>query len=238
MSVPDKSIFLTKKSERGSVSVWLIFLFIVILAILTGSYLVTQQPKAVQSSSNYSVLQEQLDAQGAFAFPKPITVSDVTFLNEEGETVHKDNFLGKWSLLFFGYTFCPDICPTTLAVMQQMWTQLTPELQEKTQIVFVSVDIERDTPEQMKTYMDYFNPKFTALTGNAESLNSLAGQLNAVYAKVERHNENGEIDPELGYLMDHSANISILDPNGNYYGFIKPPFSPKKMLKIVSTIEN
>lgn len=234
MLVPDKSVFLFKKSERGSTSVWLIFLLIVILAMLTGGYLVTQS----SPSTDKGATQEQLDKLGAFAFPTPITVSDVSFLNEEGETVKKNDFLGKWSLLFFGYTFCPDICPTTLAIMQQMWTQLTPELQEKTQIVFVSVDIERDTPEQMKTYMDYFNPQFMALTGNAESLNSLAGQLNAVYAKVERHNSDGEVDPELGYLMDHSANISILDPYGNYYGFIKPPFSPKKMLKLVTTISD
>lgn len=236
MSVPDKSVVSAKKSENGSASVWLIFLLIVILAMVTGGYLVTQSSSS--PSADKDSVQEQLVEQGAFAFPKPITVSNVDFLNEEGETVNKDSFLGKWSLLFFGYTFCPDICPTTLAIMQQMWTQLTPELQAQTQIVFVSVDIERDTPEQMKTYMDYFNPKFTALTGNAESLNSLAGQLNAVYAKVERLNAAGEVDPALGYLMDHSANISILDPNGNYYGFIKPPFSPKKMLKIVTTISS
>ena len=86
--------------------------------------------------------------------------------------------------------------------------------------------------------MNYFDPSFTAFTGKPASLRSFAAQLNAVYAKVERKNNKGETDPELGYLMDHSANIAILDPNGNYYGFIKPPFTPQKMLAIANAIQS
>lgn len=181
--------------------------------------------------------QKQLREQGAYIFPQPINVTDVPFINEEGQTVGKTDNLGNWSFLFFGYTFCPDVCPTTLAVMQQMWVQLSPEIQAQTQVVLVSVDTQRDTPEQLKTYMDYFDPSFTAFTSKPASLRSFAAQLNAVYAKVERKNKQGETDEKLGYLMDHSANIAILDPNGNYYGFIKPPFNPKKMLEIVTLIE-
>ncbi len=181
-------------------------------------------------------LSEQLK-DSAFIFPQPINVTDVPFLNEEGKTVGKNDNVGKWSFLFFGYTFCPDVCPTTLAVMQQMWIKLSPAMQSQTQVVLVSVDVERDTPEQLKTYMDYFDPSFTAFTGKPASLRSFAAQLNAVYAKVDRKNAQGEIDQELGYLMDHSANITILDPNGNYFGFIRPPFTANKMLKIVTTIQ-
>ena len=190
------------------------------------------------NTTNSPSLSEQLSANDAFIFPEAINVSDVPFINEEGQVVGKNEHLGKWSFLFFGYTFCPDVCPTTLSVMQQMWIKLSPEMQSKTQIVLVSVDTERDTPEQLKSYMDYFDPSFTAFTGKPASLRSFAAELNAVYAKVERKNVEGEIDSELGYLMDHSANIAILDPNGNYYGFIKPPFSPKKMLTIVTAIQS
>lgn len=200
------------------------------LACFAGWYALSTNNSAPSS------LASQLKKHDAFKFPQALPVSDVAFINEEGQTVSKEQNLGKWSFLFFGYTFCPDICPTTLSVMQQMWVQLTPEVQETTQVAFVSVDIERDTPEQLKTYMDYFEPSFTAFTGNQDSLHSFTAQLNAVYAKVDRVNEAGEVDPELGYLMDHSANIAILDPSGNYYGFIKPPFTPKKMLAIVNAI--
>lgn len=214
----------------------ILFLTLCLAAVTSGYLLYSSSNKTQIKPSSSASLSEQLNDHGAFIFPRPITVTDVPFINEEDQTVTKENNLGKWSFIFFGYTFCPDICPTTLAVMQQMWVNLSSEDQAKTQIVLVSVDIERDTPEQLKTYMDYFDPSFTAFTGNASSLRSFTAQLNAVYAKVDRLNEAGEVDPELGYLMDHSANIAILDPNGNYYGFIKPPFTPKKMLAIVNAI--
>jgi len=243
MSAPEENEFAGKKTYIVLVAVVSIFLG---LSVFFGTsdrskspVGAKQQPtdKQQQQKELKQKLQEELKEQGAYIFPQPINVTDVPFLNEEGQTVGKTENLGKWSFLFFGYTFCPDVCPTTLAVMQQMWVKLTPAMQAQTQIVLVSVDTERDTPEVLKTYMDYFDPSFTSFTGQPASLLSFAAQLNAVYAKVERKNKKGEVDPELGYLMDHSANIAILDPNGNYYGFIKPPFSPKKMLAIVTAIE-
>lgn len=207
------------------------------LAFGLAAFIGWQSLSSNSSDSSSVSLSEHIKDDGAFIFPEPINVTDVPFLNEEGQTVSKKNNVGKWSFLFFGYTYCPDICPTTLSVMQQMWIKLDPKMQSQTQVVLVSVDVARDTPEQLKTYMDYFDPDFTAFTGKPASLRSFAAQLNAVYAKVERKNANGEIDSELGYLMDHSANITILDPNGNYFGFIRPPFNPKKMLKIVTAVQ-
>jgi len=213
------------------------FLAIVSLALGLATFKGWQALSSNSSGSSQASLSERLKDDDVFIFPHSINVTDVPFLNEEGDTVGKNENLGKWSFLFFGYTFCPDVCPTTLAVMQQMWIKLSPEMQSKTQVVLVSVDSTRDTPEQLKSYMDYFDPSFTAFTGKPASLRSFATQLNAVYAKVERKNAQGEVDKELGYLMDHSANITILDPDGNYYGFIKPPFKPKKMLRIVTAIQ-
>jgi protein SCO1/2 len=242
MSAPEKSEFAGKKTYILLVAVVSIFLGISAF-FGTKEQSTDQQTDSIadqvqlQAKLNHQ-LRERLKEQGTYIFPQPINVTDVPFINEEGQTVGKAENLGKWSFLFFGYTFCPDVCPTTLAVMQQMWVQLSPEMQAQTQVVLVSVDTERDTPDTLKTYMDYFDPSFTAFTGKPASLRSFAAQLNAVYAKVERKNKKGEVDPELVYLMDHSANIAILDPNGNYYGFIKPPFSPKKMLSIVTAIQN
>lgn len=231
MSVAENNTPLQKKS--------LLPLLIAIMSLVLGlaSFLGWQSLSANNPNTSVVSLSEQLKTEGVFIFPQAINVTDVPFINEEGQTVGKNENLGKWSYLFFGYTFCPDVCPTTLAVMQQMWIKLTPNMQSQTQVALVSVDTQRDTPAQLKTYMDYFDPSFTAFTGKPASLRSFATQLNAVYAKVERKNAQGELDPELGYLMDHSENITILDPNGNYYGFIKPPFNPNKMLKIVTTIQ-
>ena len=211
-------------------------LAIAVMSLILGLAAFIGWQSLSSNNSDPISLSEQLK-DSAFIFPQPINVTDVPFLNEEGKTVGKNDNVGKWSFLFFGYTFCPDVCPTTLAIMQQMWIKLSPAMQSQTQVVLVSVDVERDTPEQLKTYMDYFDPSFTAFTGKPASLRSFAAQLNAVYAKVDRKNAQGEIDQELGYLMDHSANITILDPNGNYFGFIRPPFTANKMLKIVTTIQ-
>jgi protein SCO1/2 len=241
MSAPEKSEFAGKKTYILLVAVVSMFLGISAFFGTMGgpkNSVGSDSQKADQQQIDKQQLNETLKEQGTYIFPQPINVTDVPFINEEGQTVGKAENLGKWSFLFFGYTFCPDVCPTTLAVMQQMWVQLSPEMQAQTQVVLVSVDTERDTPDTLKTYMDYFDPSFTAFTSKPASLRSFAAQLNAVYAKVERKNKKGEVDPELVYLMDHSANIAILDPNGNYYGFIKPPFSPKKMLSIVTAIQN
>jgi protein SCO1/2 len=235
MSATDKS---SSVAERSLIPLFRVIAVAVMslalgLAAFKGWQLLS--PNNFDSSS--PSLSKQIEDDGAFIFPEPINVTDVPFLNEKGQTVGKKDNVGKWSFLFFGYTYCPDVCPTTLAVMQQMWIKLNPKIQSQTQVVLVSVDVERDTPEQLKTYMDYFDPNFTAFTGKPASLRSFAAQLNAVYAKVERKNASGEMDTELSYLMDHSANITILDPNGNYFGFIRPPFNPKKILNIVKAIQ-
>jgi protein SCO1/2 len=235
MSATDKS---SSVAERSSIPFFkVIAVAIMSLALGLAAFIGWQLLSPNNADFSSLSLSEHIKDDGAFIFPQPINVTDVPFLNEEGQTVGKKDNVGKWSFLFFGYTYCPDICPTTLAVMQQMWIKLNPQIQSQTQVVLVSVDVDRDTPEQLKTYMDYFDPDFTAFTGKPASLRSFAAQLNAVYAKVERKNANGEIDTELGYLMDHSANITILDPNGNYFGFIRPPFNQKKILKIVTAIQ-
>lgn len=230
-----------QKSSRNNYNFYALaaVVFLIICIISFSGWYVVNAGSSMHTNSESALAKETsqlLKQNGAFVFPQAISVSDVSFTNEEGNVVGKQHNIGKWSFLFFGYTFCPDVCPTTLAIMQQMWKNLDSNTKETTQIVLVSVDIERDTPEQLKSYMDYFDPNFTAFTGNAKSLKSLTSQLNAVYAKVERVNADGETDPNLGYLMDHSANIAILDPNGDYYGFIQPPFNSKKLLVIVNAL--
>ncbi len=155
-------------------------------------------------------------------------VDELTFINEYGDTVSLADLEGRWSLLFFGYTYCPDICPMTLMHMNRLMKRLSEEEREQLNVVLVSVDPERDRPEQLGQYMDYFNPDFTALTGNPANMKKLAAQLNAFYARVDR--EDG------GYLMDHSANIVLLDSGLNYRGYIEPPHDPKRMLPVIRSL--
>ena len=165
-----------------------------------------------------SITQTDLNTvPGVTLFGSGLAVDDFQFIDQHGNAVDKSSFKPGWRLVFFGYTFCPDICPTTLADLNRVWKKLSPQAQQSVQVVFVSIDPERDTPESLAPYLAYFNPEFMAMTGNVTSLERLAEQLNGFYARVER--EDG-----MAYLMDHSSNLMLVDDSWQYRGYIEPPF--------------
>ncbi|MBM95120.1 MAG: cytochrome c oxidase assembly protein [Oceanospirillaceae bacterium] len=165
-----------------------------------------------------SITQTDLNTvPGVTLFGSGLAVDDFQFIDQHGNAVDKSSFKPGWRLVFFGYTFCPDICPTTLADLNRVWKKLSPQAQQSVQVVFVSIDPERDTPESLAPYLAYFNPEFMAMTGNVASLERLAEQLNGFYARVER--EDG-----MAYLMDHSSNLMLVDDSWQYRGYIEPPF--------------
>jgi len=168
---------------------------------------------------------------GAMLFSKTRALSDFDFVDQYGKRRDQASFDGRWKLVFFGYTFCPDICPTTLLELSRTWKKLPQPVKEQWQVVFVSIDPERDTPEAMAPYMAYFNKDFLALTGNPQSLQSLSGELNAFFAKVER----GE---GKAYLMDHSANMAVVSPDWQYSGYIEPPHRPDRMVELLGDLLN
>jgi len=117
------------------------------------------------------------------------------------------DFRGKVVLLYFGYRSCPDICPTSLATLSTAWQKLSEDEQNDVQLLFVSLDPERDTPILLKDYVDYFRANILGLTGSEVVLSQLAKQYGVAYRKVES-------DSALGYLLDHSASIYLLDQQG------------------------
>lgn len=125
---------------------------------------------------------------------------------------------GHWSLVFFGYTHCPDICPTTLATLSQVYDGLarTAGGADDIAVLFVSVDPQRDSPQQIGGYLDYFNPAFTGVTGDEAALQTFSQALGAVYL---RHPGDGR----SGYLVDHSAALFIVAPNGRFKAVVTPP---------------
>lgn len=173
--------------------------------------------------------EEALQQKGVTLFTKAMTPSAFKFKNKEGQWVDNSVFSEKWSLVFFGYTYCPDVCPTALANMRRVFKMLDESQRSRYQVVFVSVDPERDTPELLKQFVGYFNPDFKALTGNKAALKTLSSQMHAFYAKIKTTGE-------APYLMDHSANITLVDPKGNYRGFITPPHNPEKLKEILAEL--
>src|SRR5690606_22138642 len=102
----------------------------------------------------------------------------------KGEIFTEKNLQGKWTLMFFGFTHCPDICPTTLAKLAQVYKQLDTDLQKQTQVVMVSVDPARDTQEKLAEYMPYFNEDFIGVTGEFTEILKFSRNVNAVFNKV------------------------------------------------------
>lgn len=139
--------------------------------------------------------------------------------DHNGRRVNLETFRGKLVVLFFGYTHCPDVCPTTLSDMAQAFKLMGPGKADKVQVLFVSVDPERDTPEILKAYVPYFHESFLGLYGTPEEVAKAANEFKVMYRK---HVEPGA----SGYLVDHSAGSYVLDRSGRlrlYLPFAHPP---------------
>ena len=141
---------------------------------------------------------------GAALVGGPFTLTD-----HNGREVTEKTFLGKYMLVFFGFTFCPDVCPTELQVITAALDQMGPEA-DAIQPVFITVDPERDTPEVLKAYVGNFGPRLLGLTGTPEQVAAAAKAFRVYYAKVK--NSGSAAD----YMMDHSTIIYLMGPDGRF----------------------
>lgn len=205
-----------KKAIRNTV---LAMLAIVAFAVFSLWYKM-QKPLIIKDSV--------LPAYGAYVFETPRLVKAFELLDKDNNQFAKENLKGEWSLVFFGFTNCPDICPTTLSLFKQLKTALKgTEVFDDTQFVMVTVDPARDTPEKLKEYVEYFDPEFNALTGEFLSVHSFATNVNAAFKKILKDDD---------YTIDHTGNIIILNEYGDYQGFFKPPFDVTKMTQAYRSI--
>jgi protein SCO1/2 len=151
----------------------------------------------------------QIDG-GTFLQP-PKALASFSLVDDAEQPFGLQQVKGRWTFLFFGYTHCPDVCPTTLSLLNLVATQLGAHagVLDDTRFVFVSVDPERDTPESLGKYVHYFNKDFIGVTGSDDQVANLAHQVGAVYARTK------DESPAGGYIVDHSASILLLDKQGN-----------------------
>lgn len=141
-----------------------------------------------------------------YAEPYP-PAPDFVLLRGDGSPFRLSGMQGRIVLLFFGYTSCPDVCPTTLAELNQALKQLGADA-EKVQVVFVSVDPQRDTPERVQEYVNHFNPTFIGLSGTETSLTK-------VWQEYGVFREIVEGTSALGYIVNHTARVTLIDADGN-----------------------
>ncbi len=132
-----------------------------------------------------------------------------TLTDQNGRTVTSDSLKGKPTLIYFGFTFCPDVCPTALLLMETAVEKIGPETAKKVNLVFITVDPERDTPELLKGYVSNFGSTFIGLTGTRDQIAAVARAYRVYFQKVP----GKEGSP---YLMDHSSIVYLLDRNGRF----------------------
>lgn len=160
-------------------------------------------------------------ANGLFLFDTPRDPGEFELLDHKGKSFSRAQLLGRWTLVFFGFTHCPDICPTTMVELADLKSQLANTEAEATQVVMVSVDPARDTPERLSEYVPYFHPEFLGVTGDFTAILSFAQRLNAPFRKLS--------EPDGDYQMEHTANVVLMNPRGDYHGFFRAPLDIPKM---------
>ncbi|HEX6571415.1 MAG TPA: SCO family protein [Steroidobacteraceae bacterium] len=154
--------------------------------------------------------------ENATVFLPARAIPALELLDEDARPFTAGTLRDRWTVVFFGFTHCPDVCPTTLTTMAQMKKQLAdlpPD--EQPRVMLFTVDPERDTPERLKAYVRYFDPSFGAATGTLEAVERAAAAFAVPFAKVPL--------PQGGYTMDHGAGVFFVAPDGSVHAYSSPP---------------
>ncbi|WP_116474850.1 SCO family protein [Zobellella maritima] len=165
-------------------------------------------------------------SEAVVLYPAPRQLNGIDLTDADGQPLTEQDFKEHWSLVFVGYTYCPDICPTTLADMAAVYGQLK-QASAQTRLVFVSADPKRDTQERLKAYTAYFNPEFIAATAEHDKLMPAVQQLGLIYGIYDRDGSD--------YLVDHSASIALINPDGQLHASFRPSFTDQSQVPLVNS---
>jgi protein SCO1/2 len=156
------------------------------------------------------------ETERATVLPEPRSLPPLDLVDQDGRALPAGFFASHWTLVFFGFTQCPDICPTTLATLAQVNAQLAdlPDA-ARPRVLLISVDPERDPPERIAAYVRFFDPTFLGATGSAEATAAAAAAFGVPYARVSM--------PEGGYTMDHGSGLFLVGPGGGLVAYLSAP---------------
>jgi len=190
-------------------------LFVVILGIVATTAGIWSANIILDRQVNLKELQ-------ATRFPVARELAPFTLVDHNNEVFNETTLRQRWSFLFFGYTHCPDVCPTTLSVLNSV-AQRLQDVDDDIRFVFISVDPERDTPEKLARFVSYFNKNFIGVTGTEQQIEQFTRELGIMHMRVAAE-ENA-----TAYLVDHTASVLLIDPDGRYHAVFSPPLSAGKI---------
>ena len=172
---------------------------------------------------------EQLKDLGLYLIEPARDLGSFNLIDTNEKEFLPQDFEGKWNVLFFGFTFCPDICPITMRMLSRIEKEIDKQELDKIRIFLVTVDPVRDNPNQLKIYLKNFSENFTGLTGGLDQIYNFATRVNAPFTPI-----NNSEDPY--YTVDHTGSIVLIDPGGNYAGFFRAPHNQDKIKKALLEI--
>lgn len=200
-------------SEKRSVTKLILPISIGIASLLLGVWLSQQ----LLINSNDTKIPKNLDAT---VLPNARALGGFTLSDHDNQPFTSEQLKGQWSYLFFGFTNCPDVCPTTLKIMQSVWKTLPtkPGQEGHPKLFFVSVDPDRDKLETLKQYTEYFHPEFKGVTGKADEIDKLTRQIGILYGFDDKTD-----GADTEYVVNHSSQLILVDPKGRMRAVISPP---------------
>ncbi|MGD8483634.1 MAG: SCO family protein, partial [Thioalkalispiraceae bacterium] len=167
----------------------------------------------------------------ATVLPKARPITGFELIDHNGKPFTEANLKGNWSFAFFGFTNCPDVCPTALKIMQGVWKKL-PADKAKPNMLFFSVDPDRDPPEVLKKYVSYYHPDFIGITGKLDQIDIITNQLGILYGYDEKGDNSGD------YNVNHSAQVLLIDPQGRLRAVFSPPYHADSISQALAVIRD
>jgi protein SCO1/2 len=200
-------------SQSRNIQLTVAGLLVLITLIIAGFVYRISLPRVMTES--------EMKINGLYLLETPRDIGEFELVDHHGAPFNRARFKGNWSLVFFGFTYCPDVCPTTMTFLNEFTASLEDTEARDTQVVMVSVDPARDSVQQLASYVPFFNPEFIGVTGEFLDIHRFATALNTPFRKVMGEGED--------YQVDHSSNIVLINPRGDYHGFFKAPLDLAKM---------
>lgn len=175
-----------------------------------------------------------LNIENGTVFPVPHDIAPFNLVSADKKPFTNADLNGHWSVLFFGFTQCPQLCPTTLAILNDTY-QLLEKKKNITlpQVVFISVDPDRDTPAVIQKYIGSFNKNFKGATGTQQEIKTLTAKLNILYMKIPKQNE----DDPMAYQIDHSGTLLLVNPEGKLLALFSSPHTADMLANNIAAIE-
>lgn len=169
-----------------------------------------------------------LGEAGIVLLPQARTLPAAGLRSSAGQAFTPAFFQGKWTLVLFGYTFCPDICPTALSELRRIRAALPEDIRARLQVTMVSVDPDRDSPERLRQYLNYFDPSFTGMTGELAQVQKASAAMGLPFVPGDTRREH--------YTVDHSGNLGLIDPQGRQVGFVRGPLREQALQRLLPAL--